>query len=322
MIHSAERHAVPWAHAWREASRGFWAKANPSEHFRTSAGPQVAHLVADIVKATDERLGHPEDFIVLDIGCADGELLELVRERSPGLRGRARWVGVDIRPFDRRGVTCVMADCPTPIPGSPFVGVVMAHEWLDEIPCDIVERDDHGVDRIVMVDRYGVESLGPALSDDVGCAGVGIDGVRVREWLSRWWPLRNPGDRAEVGMSRDQAWSWMGALLVRGTALVTDYGHDRDSRIGAGPGGSLVGYRSGRLVRPVPDGSCGLTAHVALDSCAATLPGTSVSRQRDEIPQAELSEHPGTLDVQAYFDTLRLRDRSRLGGIRWLRWER
>jgi hypothetical protein len=33
--------------------------------------------------------------------------------------------------------------------------------------------------------------------------------------------------------------------------------------------GSLAGYRGGRQVDPVPDGSCDITSHVALDSCAA-----------------------------------------------------
>ncbi|WP_293060189.1 hypothetical protein, partial [Mycobacterium sp.] len=32
---------------------------------------------------------------------------------------------------------------------------------------------------------------------------------------------------------------------------------------------SLSGYRDGRAVEPVPDGSCDITAHVAIDACAA-----------------------------------------------------
>ncbi len=37
---------------------------------------------------------------------------------------------------------------------------------------------------------------------------------------------------------------------------------------GAYPGGTLTGYRDGRQVVPVPDGSCDITAHVAMDACA------------------------------------------------------
>lgn len=313
---------LPWAQAWRDASRAFWATSLPSEHFRTSAGPGVAPRVAEIIRATDARLRHPADLTIVDIGCGDGALLSLVREQCPDLEGRARWIGIDLRPFARPDVESLTAMCPTQIPGAPFVGVVMAHEWLDELPCDVVERDADGVDRVLLVDREGCEVLGPALSDGDGCARLGVDAVVAREWLDRWWPLRDPGDRAEVGWRRDRAWAWMGSLLERGTALVTDYGHDRDSRGEADRRGTLVAYRGGRVVTPVPDGTCGVTAHVAVDACAHALPGTVLSTQRDEIPRAHLSDSVDSGDVAAYFDNLRLRDHSRLGGIRWLRWER
>jgi SAM-dependent MidA family methyltransferase len=42
--------------------------------------------------------------------------------------------------------------------------------------------------------------------------------------------------------------------------------------------GSLAAYRHGRRVEVVPDGSCDITAHVAVDS----LPGT-VTTQRDAL---------------------------------------
>lgn len=315
------RDGLPWARAWQAASREFWATSLPSEHFRTSAGPGVAQRVADIIRATDARLGHPAELTIVDIGCGDGALLSLVREHCLDLEGRARWIGIDLRPFSRPGVESVTAMCPTLIPGAPFVGVVMAHEWLDELPCDVVERDGDGVDRIVLIDREGCEVLGPALSDEGSCAQVGVDADAAREWLERWWPLRDPGDRAEIGWRRDHAWAWMGSLLERGTALVTDYGQDRDSRGDADRRGTLVAYRDGRVVSPVPDGTCGVTAHVALDACAHALPGTVQSTQRDEIPRAHMSDSVDSGDVAAYFDTLRLRDRSRLGAIRWLRWE-
>lgn len=313
---------LPWAQAWQAASREFWATSLPSEHFRTSAGPVVAQRVAEIVRATDARLGHPAELTIVDIGCGDGALLSLVQESCPDLEARARWIGIDLRPFSRPGVESVTARCPTQIPGAPFVGVVMAHEWLDELPCDVVERDADGVDRIVLIDGDGCEVLGPALSDADGCARLAVEAAAAREWLDRWWPLRAPGDRAEIGWRRDRAWAWMGSLLERGTALVTDYGHDRDSRGEAERRGTLVAYRSGHVVAPVPDGTCGVTAHVAIDACAQALPGTVDSTQRDEIPRPHISSGADVGDVAAYFDTLLLRDRSRLGDIRWLRWER
>jgi SAM-dependent MidA family methyltransferase len=63
----------------------------------------------------------------------------------------------------------------------------------------------------------------------------------------------------------------------RGLAVAVDYGHTRlDRRT------SLTGFRDGRQVAPVPDGSCDLTAHVALDSCAART-GARVLRQREAL---------------------------------------
>ena len=51
--------------------------------------------------------------------------------------------------------------------------------------------------------------------------------------------------------------------MRHGILLAVDYGHtagDRPAR------GTLTAYRHGALVVPVPDGSCDLTAHVAVDS--------------------------------------------------------
>jgi hypothetical protein len=45
-----------------------------------------------------------------------------------------------------------------------------------------------------------------------------------------------------------------------------DYQHGRAARP---PAGSLVGYRRGTVVDPVPDGTCDITSQVALDACAA-----------------------------------------------------
>jgi SAM-dependent MidA family methyltransferase len=50
---------------------------------------------------------------------------------------------------------------------------------------------------------------------------------------------------------------------------------------------TLTGYRDGSQVHPLPDGSCDLTAHVALDSCAAAT-GARVMTQRDALLQLGL----------------------------------
>ena len=50
----------------------------------------------------------------------------------------------------------------------------------------------------------------------------------------------------------------------------------------------MTGFRSGRAVPPVPDGSCDVTAHVAVDACAeagraAGATETTLLRQRDAL---------------------------------------
>jgi SAM-dependent MidA family methyltransferase len=124
------------------------------------------------------------------------------------------------------------------------------------------------------VSRASCTSLGSALSDDK------VPGS-LRDWLSRWWPLSSatPGTRAEVGSTRDAAWADVVRRVTRGLAVAVDYGHLRESRP---PLGTIRSYRGGREVDVVPDGSCDLTAHVAVDSVADRVGGV-VRRQRDVL---------------------------------------
>ncbi|WP_406474926.1 SAM-dependent methyltransferase [Streptomyces sp. NBC_01615] len=83
------------------------------------------------------------------------------------------------------------------------------------------------------------------------------------------------GARAEIGHPRDTAWASTVSTLDRGLAVAVDYAH---FAAGRPPFGTLTGFREGRETMPVPDGSCDITAHVALDACA--LPGGRVMTQR------------------------------------------
>lgn len=313
--------SLPWSRAWRQSARDFWSSERPSDHFRTAASPLVAERIAEVLREVDRRLGQPAKLAVIDIGCGDGELLGLVRECCPDLASRVHWVGIDVRPVRLQGIESVIAEVPAPLDLAPVHGIVMAHEWLDEIPCDVVERDADGVDRVVLVDADGGEYLGPSLDDARACADIGVDAHAAREWIKGWWPLSEPGDRAEVGLPRDDAWRWMRGLLAAGTILATDYGHVRDDREMRHRHGTLAGYRSGRLVRPAPDGKVNLTAHVAIDSCANAVPGTTTTRQREELPAAALASEPTASEVQDYFTGLSLRDSRAWGDLVWLRWD-
>ena len=141
--------------------------------------------------------------------------------------------------------------------------LVIAHEWLDVVPCTIAEVDAVGTARIVLVDpRTGEETLGPEPSD------------ADRRWIAAHWPTTTPGDRIEVGLARDEAWADLVTRVDSGLLVAVDYGHTRAERPS---GGTLTAYRRGVQGDPVPDGTMDLTAHVAVDS----LDADEVGRQRD-----------------------------------------
>ncbi|MCM0678769.1 SAM-dependent methyltransferase [Micromonospora phytophila] len=181
---------------------------------------------------------------------------------------------------------------------SGITGLLVATEWLDNVPLDVAVPTTADGWRHLLVDpATGAETVGEP-----------VDPADA-DWLARWWPVSAAGTdgtgstgpgfradrsaegssltarsrsgrpepptavRAEIGRTRDDAWAEAVRKLDRGLALAVDYGHLRDER----PiDGTLTGYRGGRQVPPVPDGSCDVTAHVAVDSVASA--GAAVAR--------------------------------------------
>lgn len=329
---------LPWSRAWADAAYGdggFWtdaAHAGPGTHFRTSVhvGEVFHRALATLLREVDERLGHPDRLDLVDLGAGRGELLEGVLAALPDdVAPRVDAVGIDVRArppdLDPR-VRWSTGAVPHAMP-SDVVGLVVAHELLDEVPLDVVEVDAEGRARLVLVDAEGTETLGPGIDDDAGWAAYGLGASAARDWLARWWPLDAPGERAELGLARDRAWQVVVRRLRAGTALAVDYGHaahDRPRR------GSLTAYRAGRVVAPVPDGGANLTAHVALDSVAA-VGGGSLSTQRVALQQLGVdaslpSPQLATTDPVAYAaalaaasDASELLDPAGLGGFGWVR---
>jgi SAM-dependent MidA family methyltransferase len=235
-------------------------------------------------------------------------------------------------------VAWVVGAAPDAVPHD-IRGLVVAHEWLDDIPLDLVERDHAGRFRLVLVTPDGRELLGPAIDDDISWAAWGLDAARSREWLADWWPDTvdaRPGDRAEIGLARDDAWRDAVARLTAGTALAVDYGHERGRRPQGRPHPSLAAYRDGgRTARPVWDGSCNLTAHVAVDSLAEALGvEVTVSLQLDALralgvsaalpDRALASSDPAAYAValEAASDASELLDPAGLGRFHWVRVDR
>ncbi|MEV7806862.1 SAM-dependent methyltransferase [Microbispora sp. NPDC088329] len=246
---------------WREAMRralygtgGFYLRERPDRHFRTSvhASPVFAEAVSRLLRRVDAALNRPDPVDFVDMGSGNGLLAARVRAAvPPDLAQRLRVTAVDLspRPGDLDPHVAWEPEVPHGV-----TGLLIANEWLDNVPLDIAEMTPDGP-RLLLVDTStGGERPGPA------------PGPEDLAWLERWWPLRAPGERAEIGRPRDEAWASVITRLSRGTAVAVDYAHLAGRRP---PLGTISGYRDGSPVPATPDGSCDVTAHVALDACAA-----------------------------------------------------
>ncbi|MEV6122470.1 SAM-dependent methyltransferase [Streptomyces sp. NPDC052077] len=288
------------ARGWREATEealygpdGFYRRPEgPAGHFRTSvhASPLFAGAVARLLCRVDAALGHPPELAFVDMAAGRGELAAgVLAALPPAVAARTTAYAVEItrRPG---GLDPRVRWLPAPPHG--ITGLLFANEWLDNVPLDVVETDGAGVVRRVLVAGDGTER-----------PGAPVEGADAA-WLTRWWPLPGttapgtgagaagtreaaagaavPGLRAEIGLPRDTAWTSAVATLERGLAVAADYAHTAGARP---PYGTLAGFREGRETAPVPDGSCDITAHVALDACAAApgLPGALLLPQREAL---------------------------------------
>ncbi|MEV6486681.1 SAM-dependent methyltransferase [Streptomyces sp. NPDC051576] len=257
---------------WRAAAEdalygpeGFYRRPEgPAGHFRTSvhASALFAGAVARLLCRVDEALEGPAVLDFVDLGAGRGELVTGVLAALPAeVAARVRAYGVELA--DRPGGLDPRVEWRAEVPKG-VTGLLFANEWLDNVPVEVAEVDSAGVPRLVLVREDGTERLGePPSGAEAG-------------WLARWWPQPpEEGQRAEIGLPRDTAWASAVAAVDRGLAIAVDYAHTVDTRP---PFGTLTGFREGRETAPLPDGSCDITAHVALDACA--LPGARLLTQR------------------------------------------
>lgn len=303
---------LTWRAATAEAlygTRGFYRRPEgPAGHFRTSvhASPLFAQAVLDLARAAGLDT-------IVDVGSGRGELLRALHALDPSVS--LHGVEVADRPAGLPGAISWEPEL-SPQPSA----LVFANEWLDAIPVDVVEQTGDGP-RLVEVDTItGDQRLGEVPPrEDVA-------------WLQRWWPLAHAGARAEIGRPRDDAWAGVIGALQGGLAVAVDYAHVLGRRPASD---TIVGYREGRIVRAVPDGSCDISVHVAIDACAhageaAGATTTVLTTQRaalralglhGERPPLELAK----TDPPAYLRALEatsqqaeLLDPTGLGRFRWL----
>ena len=203
-----------WKQAWDAAlyGAGRVLPAGVAGRALPDLGARLAAVRAALVRLTREA---GLDTVV-DIGAGRGELLTAMHRWTRGSTcSGSRW------PPGRPGWTRPIA-WTTALPES-VEGLVVANEWLDNIPCHVVEVDDRRRGpRVVHVDpATGEESLGQPLTALHRCR---------RRWAPGWtgggrWTRREPGARAEVGTTRDAAWADVVARVRRGIAVAVDYGH-------------------------------------------------------------------------------------------------
>jgi SAM-dependent MidA family methyltransferase len=301
-----------WHDAMQDAlygAGGFYRRGGvPAGNFRTAAhtGDAWADAIRALAERVDQLLGAPEAFTIVDVGAGGGELLAALSDLTP-----AHWrlIGVDVAPRP--------AGLPARVAWSDrlppeVVGLVVAVELLDVVPVDVAEVTEGGL-RLVEVADDGSERLG------------GPPSPGAADWLRRWWWPADVGDRAEVGGSRDEAWAEVVASVRGGLAVAIDYAADPQRDVA----GTLTGYRNGRQVAPVPDGSCDLTAHVLFGSCAAAVDGveTLLLSQRAALEQLGVGARRPVYDgdpvgylagLSAAGSAAELLDPHGLGGFTWL----
>jgi len=144
---------IGWREAWDEAlygDEGFYRRESPVAHFRTSVHASTAFAAAVLAYARSRDL-----HTVVDMGAGRGELLTALEAMAPG---ELTLVGVEVRPRPDELPAGIgwSAEAPAHIDG-----LLLANELLDNVPCEVVERDPDGVLRTVLVDRAtGAERLG------------------------------------------------------------------------------------------------------------------------------------------------------------------
>ncbi|MBG6086207.1 SAM-dependent methyltransferase [Actinomadura viridis] len=315
---------VTWRTAMERAlygPGGFYRRGErPAEHFRTSvhASERFAAALARLLVEVDAALGRPPRLDLVDVGAGSGRLLVAVAAHlPPDTAARLAPAAVEIAPRP--------AGLPAAIrwlDGLPdaVTGMVIANEWLDNVPIDVVEQGPDGPHTVLVDPVTGAERAGPPPAAEDAA------------WLERWWPLREPGDRAEVGAPRCGAWASVVGRLRAGLAVAMDYSHTRGARPVYG---TLTGYRDGATVPAVPDGSCDVTAHVALDACVAAgaragAAATLLTTQREALRALGLSgrrppAETASSDPRGYVAALcaageeaELIDPGGLGGFGWL----
>jgi len=258
----------PWNAAWEEAAfgpSGFYVQQHPYAHFATSVSQDG--LASTLLPYLHSALNQLESVTVVDVGAGNGDLgVKLHELLETNQRSRVHFLALDVRPRPAhlpQSIEWIQGDARTTIASlTPGNLLLIAHEFLDDLPCDVVEVDEAGIAHLGVMDQESRRlTFGPLLCDPEHHTQI--------QWLEKWWPTQRPLMRAEIGSSRDDFWNLATSRVVAGFAIAIDYSHFHlDRKRGLWDGGTLAGYRDATTTTPIADSSVNLTAHVAMDAIA------------------------------------------------------
>jgi SAM-dependent MidA family methyltransferase len=230
--------------------------------------PIFGHAIAGQLHEMWERLDEPPRFVLREYGAGSGSLAlaiadGLERTSSPllarlsyqpvELPGRIEVVEKRLHEAGRRGLLEGGES------GTPFVGCVLANEFVDALPVHRVERRDGVLRELYVTWRDGRFAEEPGELSTPALAG----------WFTESGTELPEGHRAEVNLAMGDWLRNLGRELERGYALVIDYGAPaRDLYAPRRAQGTLRAFR-GQHVSSDLLGGVGrqdLTAQVNLDA--------------------------------------------------------
>jgi SAM-dependent MidA family methyltransferase len=263
-------------------------------------GPLFGTVVAAALDLWWEELGRPDPFVVVEGGAGVGTLAVAVLAARPRCAGALRYLLVERSPVlrARQGENLALAEPSSALgvpgghdgpvvaslaelPATPFTGVILANELLDNLAFDVLTRTDDG---------WAEVRVGVGVDDPYGPAPRLVSHL-VPATASAVLAAERFAPDAAVGATfpwQRAAGEWVAralALVEAGRVVVVDYASATTGELAArSVGGWLRTYRGHeRLGEPLVDlGAADITADVALDQLAALAgPPDAVRAQAD-----------------------------------------
>jgi SAM-dependent MidA family methyltransferase len=243
--------------------------------------PIFGHAIARQLHEVWQRLGEPPRFVLREYGAGSGSLglaiAEGLAEMSSPLLERLRYQPIDL-PGQMEVIERRLADAghagllerpasgllerpASGRPGKPFVGCVLANEFVDALPVHRVERREGALRELYVTWRDGRFAEEPGELSTPAIAG----------WFGETDAQLLEGQRAEVNVAMAAWLGEVGQELERGYALLIDYGAPQaELHAPHRAGGTLRAFRNQHVSSDVLSGvgRQDVTAQVNLDALA------------------------------------------------------